>query len=372
MLVNMSDATTTIQHLIDRLVADGTERGLQVAAYLDGRLVLDVWAGVADDVTGRAVDADTLFTVFSATKALLATSIHILAERGQIDYEAPVAAYWPAFGAHGKDRVTVRHALSHQAGIPSLPPGITPAMRCDWEQMCAIVAGLELEWEPGTRTAYHGMTFGWILGEALRRIDGRDVRAFVHDEIAAPLGAPDLHVGVTPEQETRAARLCNPPGEPPTPPADEWNRSDVRQAIIPAGGGLVNARSLARHYAMLAGGGALDGVRLLSPERIAAAHVPHTAARDAAEIGMVFGLGYRVGATVYGEGSLLSALGRSPAVFGHTGAGGALGFADANTGLAFALTKNLLYPGGPDRRSSTATIVNAVREALGVPFAPVD
>lgn len=372
MLGRMSDATATIQRLIDQLVADGTEVGLQVAAHVDGRRVLDVWAGAADDVTGRPVDADTLFTVFSATKALLATSIHILAERGKIDYEAPVAAYWPAFGAHGKERVTVRHALSHQAGIPNLPAGITPAMRCDWEQMCDIVADLELEWEPGTRTAYHGMTFGWILGEALRCVDGRDVRAFVHDEIAGPLNAPDLNVGVTPAQEARAARLRKPASEPPDPALDEWNRSDVRQAIIPAAGGLVNARSLARHYAMLAGGGTLDGVRLLSPERVAAAHVPQTAARDAEQIGMVFGLGYRVGATVYGEGSLLSALGRSPAVFGHTGAGGALGFADANHGLAFALTKNLLYPGGPDRRSSTATIVTAVREALGVPFAAAD
>ncbi|MCC6630045.1 MAG: beta-lactamase family protein [Chloroflexi bacterium] len=366
----MSDATATIQRLIDQLVADGTEVGLQVAAHVDGRRVLDVWAGTADDVTGRPVDADTLFTVFSATKALLATSIHILAERGKVDYDAPVATYWPAFGAHGKQSVTVRQALSHQAGIPQLPAHVTPAMRCDWDTMCAVVADLALEWAPGTRTEYHGLTFGWILGEVLRRVDGRDARAFVHEEIAAPLDAPDLHIGVTPAQETRAARLRNPAGEPATPPADEWNHSATRQAIIPAAGGLVSARSLARHYALLAGGGQFEGVRLLSPERVAAAHVPQTAARDAAAIGMVFGLGYRVGATIYGEGSLLSALGRTPAVFGHTGAGGALGFADANHGFAFALTKNLLYPGGPDRRSSTATIVRAVRDALGVPFAP--
>jgi CubicO group peptidase (beta-lactamase class C family) len=365
----MNDVNARILEVIDRLVAEGQELGLQVAACLDGELVLDVWAGTADDTTGRPVEADTLFTVFSATKALTATAIHLLAERGQLDYETPIAAYWPEFGARGKGRVTLRHALSHQAGIPALPAGTTPEMMCDWEAMCTAIADLEPAWEPGSRTAYHGQTFGWILGETLRRVDGRDVRTFVHEEIARPLGVADLHIGITAADEGRAARLRNAGGGQATSlSADTWNRSDVRQAIIPAAGGLVTARALVRHYAMLAAGGSLGGTRFLSPARVAAVAVPHTRASDAAEIGMVFGLGYRLGATVYGEGSLLSALGPSPAVFGHTGAGGALGFAEPERRFAFALTKNLLYPGGPDQRSTTATIVHAVREALGVPM----
>jgi CubicO group peptidase (beta-lactamase class C family) len=362
----MNDAAAGVQPVLEQLVASGAERGLQVAAYLNGQLVLDVWAGVADDVTGRRVDGDTLFTVFSATKGLVATSVHMLAERGLLDYETPVAAYWPAFAAHGKERVTLRQALSHQAGIPQLPSGLAPETLCDWEAMCAIVADLELLWAPGSRTAYHGMTFGWILGEVVRRVDGRDVRAFVHEEIAGPLQAPDLHIGIAPADEGRAARLANFGDRQATSlSVDLWNRSDVRQAIIPAGGGLVSARSLARHYAMIAGGGQLGATRLLSAERLALASTPQTAAPDAAEIGMVFGLGYRVGSPIYPEGGLLSALGPHPTVFGHTGAGGALGFADLERGFAFALTKNLLYP-GPPQPSTTPVIVRAVRAAVGL------
>jgi CubicO group peptidase (beta-lactamase class C family) len=190
-MARMTDAAARTQRLLDELVAEGTELGLQVAAYVDGRLALDAWAGVADEATGRPVDGNTLFTVFSTTKGLVATSIHMLVDRGKLDYDAPIADYWPEFGARGKGRVTLRHALSHQAGIPQLPPGLGPETLCDWEAMCAIVAGLEPLWEPGSRTAYHGRTFGWMLGETLRRVDGRDVRAFVHDEIGRPLGGLD-------------------------------------------------------------------------------------------------------------------------------------------------------------------------------------
>src|SRR5579884_594680 len=263
-----------VQGLLDELVASGREVGLQAAAYLGGELVLDTWAGTADEQTGRAVDGDTLFVVFSATKGVMATSIHMLADRGELDYEAPVARYWPEFGKHGKERVTLRQALSHQAGIPQMPAGTTPELMCDWDAIPAAIADLTPLWEPGSRTQYHGMTFGWIVGEVLRRVDGRDVRTFVHEEIAGPLGGIDLHVGTTPEQLRRVARLRNAPGS--TVGADNWNRDDLRQAIVPAAGGQFNARSLARMYAALANWGELDGVRLLSRERIEAARVPQT------------------------------------------------------------------------------------------------
>jgi CubicO group peptidase (beta-lactamase class C family) len=352
--------------LLDGLVASGAEVGLQVAAYRDGELVLDIWAGIADETTGRAVDGDTLFVVFSATKGVLATAIHLLAERGAIDYEAPVARYWPAFGAHGKERITLRQALAHQAGIPQLPPGLPPEQMCDWEAMCATIADLVPLWEPGSRTIYHGMTFGWILGEVLRRVDGRDVRTFVHQEIAGPLRVSDLHVGTTLDLTPRLARLRNAAAGPPA--AETWNRADLRQAIIPAAGGQFNARSLARLYAALANGGSLDGSRLFGPERIAVARLQQTRPADAAEIGMAFGLGYRLGSPVYPEWGLLRALGTDPRVFGHTGAGGSLGFADPERRFAFALTKNLLHPVIVGNLSTTRTIVEAVRQAFDVPL----
>jgi CubicO group peptidase (beta-lactamase class C family) len=365
--VVLVDATASVQRVLDDLVARGAEVGLQVAAYLDGELVLDTWAGIADKATGRPVDGDTLFVMFSATKGVMATGIHMLVDRGLLDYEAPVARYWPEFGAHGKERVTLRHALAHQAGIPQLPDGATPELMADWDAICAAIANLTPLWEPGSRTQYHGMTFGWILGEVLRRVDGRTVRDYVHQEIGGPIGAADLNVGIAAADEPRVARLRSAPGTTTTISADRWNRPDMHRAIVPAAGGLFNARSLARLYAVLAAGGELDGRRLLSAKRIELARRQQTSPADAAEVGMVFGLGYRLGSPIYPEWGLLRALGHRTTVFGHTGAGGSLGFADPERRFAFALTKNLLHPVVEGRRSTTAEIVRAVREALGVP-----
>src|SRR5476651_2005235 len=133
----------TIQTLLNTLVAEGRERGAQVAAYIDGERVIDAWAGVADVRTGSPVDGDTLFPVFSTTKGIFSTVIHILAERGKLDYDTPIATYWPEFAANGKEGITMRHALSHTAGIPYMPPDITLEQTCDWNYMCAAVAQLK-------------------------------------------------------------------------------------------------------------------------------------------------------------------------------------------------------------------------------------
>jgi len=136
----VADVQTQVQTLLDDLVGRGVERGIQVAAYLDGRMVVDAWAGVADPATGRPVDGETLFTVFSCTKGVTATAIHQLADRGALDYDAPVASYWPEFGTHGKERITLRHVLSHTAGVPQMPPGGQPTDMCDWDRICHAIA----------------------------------------------------------------------------------------------------------------------------------------------------------------------------------------------------------------------------------------
>ncbi len=208
-----------VQQIIDELVASGEETGLQVAAYVNGELVVDAWAGVADETTGRLVNGETLFTSWSTTKGFVATCLHLLADRDQVQYDTPVARYWPEFSANGKETVTVRDAITHRAGIPYMPTGVTPEMMTDWDAMCTMIAGHAPLWQPGSTVCYHAWTFGWIIGEIIR-----------------------------PPQVTSAAVV---------------NRPDFRRASIPGGGGIMSARAIARHYAMLAGDGLLDGTRLL-------------------------------------------------------------------------------------------------------------
>ncbi len=205
-------ANAAVQAGLERLVADGSQLGLQVAAYLHGELVVDAWAGVADRATGQPVTGETLFPVWSVTKGITATCLHLLAARGHVDYDAPVARYWPAFGAWGKARATVGDALTHCAGVPQLPAGTTPEALCDWEHMSAAIADLRPLFEPGTQTAYHAWTFGWIVGEVLRRVDGRPIAQFVQEEVCTPLGIQDLSLGIPDKVEPRVAHVLTCPG----------------------------------------------------------------------------------------------------------------------------------------------------------------
>ena len=203
----IGDAQRRVQAVIEEFIERGVERGLQVAAYLDGELIVDAWAGVADGNNGRPVDGETLFTVFSCTKGVAATLVHILADRGKIDYDTPVAQYWPAFGGHGKEQITVRHVLSHMSGIPHLPDGLKAADLCDWDGVCQAIAALSPLWEPGTRPAYSSFAWGWIVGEIVRCVDGRPIAQVVQEEICRPLGIDSLFFGIPNEAEPRVALL---------------------------------------------------------------------------------------------------------------------------------------------------------------------
>ena len=166
----MADASGKIRRFLEEIVSSGAELGLQVAAYHEGKLVIDACAGIADPATGRKVESDTLFTVFSTTKGVIYAAIHLLAERGRLSYEDTVARFWPEFGARGKQKVTVGQVLDHSAGVPQMPNGATAEDICDWDRICAAIADLPPLWEPGTKTGYHAFTIGWILGEVVRRI----------------------------------------------------------------------------------------------------------------------------------------------------------------------------------------------------------
>ena len=287
-----------VQAALDEAVSNGSQIGIQVAAYLDGELVIDAWSGVADESTGRAVDGETLFNVYSVTKAVAATALHLQADRGLIDYDAPIAQYWPEFAANGKSLATPRHALTHRVGVPQMPEGVNVDRMCDWEWMTSHIADAEPLFEPGTRTAYQSMTFGWIIGELVRRTDPaqRSLGRYVREEIAEPLGITDLWIGIPDEVESRIARLrIDTVPIPPEhlPPLFTASMPDsvglvpsvfevpqVRRADIPGVGGIFNARSEARFFAMLAQCGELDGVRLLSEGLARALNTPRVDADE--------------------------------------------------------------------------------------------
>src|SRR5713101_3643085 len=222
--VATANTNRVVQEAVDAAIREGGEIGLQVAASVDGELVVDVWGGLADETTGRKVEGDTLFPVFSVTKAVTATALHIQAERGLVDYDTPIAHYWPEFGAHGKDKGTVRDALTHRIGIPQMPEGVTPELMCDWERMVQRLAATQPLFVPGTKSAYLAYTFGWIIGEIVRRTDPqrRLFGTFVQEEICAPLGIDNLWIGIPDKVELRVAKRTNLPrparGAPGLPP----------------------------------------------------------------------------------------------------------------------------------------------------------
>ncbi len=370
-------------------LASGQEVGAAVSAYLHGRKIVDLWGGVADPGTGRLWERDTLQVVFSTTKGVTAACAHLLAQRGELDLDAPVADYWPEFAANGKERIPVRWLLTHQAGLPALDHPITPAEAIAWDPMVTALAAQRPLWEPGTRHGYHGHTYGWLVGEIVRRVAGRTLGAFLAEEIAAPLGL-DLWIGLPKTEHHRVSRIIAPPVDQDamaaidldalpeatrevvrayldptslsnrsmtviTPPPDH-NDPAEQSAEMPATNGICTARALARFYAALIG--EVDGHRVLSAETLAAATAEQVSGIDA-----ILRVPVRI-ATGFGLPTP-DAFWHSPTAFGFPGYGGSLGFADPATGLAFGYVMNHIQEGVPDRRA--ATLLAAIQDAIGSP-----
>jgi CubicO group peptidase (beta-lactamase class C family) len=369
----MSGVQKQVQAAIDELVESGAERGVQVAVFRNGEQVVDAVAGVADPETGRPVTSATPFYNYSIGKGATSTVAHVLAERGLFTYDTPVVEVWPEFGAHGKDGVTVRHVLTHSAGVPGIPADTTIEDLCDWDHMCTAIADSELWWEPGTQVGYHAYTFGYIVGEIARRATGKRISQLLADDVAGPLGmADEIYFGMPLGEQSRLARLEDAPmpegagdwelppdspmakaGPPVTwPNATFGNRPDVLAADIPAGG-KTSARAIAKMYAALLG--EVDGVRLI-PE----ARLREVTAEAASGIDQVFGhpstwcLGYSLG--LLGEEP-----GEHRSAFGMGGVGGGFAYGDTATGIAMAVTKNMV---SNDFDTSTR-LVKLVNDALG-------
>ena len=204
----MTDAQKATEQYLQGLVASGQETAVQVAAYLRGEQVVSACAGWADATTRRPVDERTLFNCWSAGKGSTSTVVHVLTEDGLIDYDAPIAQYWPGFGAHGKHGITIEHMLTHSAGIPQAPAGLNVRDLGDWAAMCARIAELTPLWPPGAATGYHAVTYGYVLGEVVRRVTGRPISAVLRERVTGPLGiVRDLHFGVPSSDLDRVARL---------------------------------------------------------------------------------------------------------------------------------------------------------------------
>jgi CubicO group peptidase (beta-lactamase class C family) len=366
-----SDANAAVHAALQSLVDEGPEIGLQVAAYLDGKLVIDTWAGVADEASGRPVDGDTLFMLSSTTKGVTATCAAILADKGKLDYDRPVASYWPEFGAHGKDKVTVREVIAQRSGVPQTPVGYTPEWLSDWDRMCRGIADLTPMFEPGQRTSYASLTYGHMVGEVIRRADGRPISQVLREGVAQPLGA-DIYLGVPDDALSRVAVLKDGPPAPPEydarmvgEPAGSqvalwFNRREIQQASIPGSGGIMSARGLARMYAMLANGGELDGVRIVSPDAIRRATELQSYELDEIyRVRVRRALGYRLGPDTGPHAG--------PTAFGHVGGGGSFGYADPGRRFAIGFAKNYFTynTGAPTRRAGPA-VGDAVFQALGL------
>ncbi len=375
------DMNDRVQKVLDRFVESGEEVGLQAAAYYKGKLVVDCWSGIADENTGRKVNGDTLFTCWSTTKGWAATCLHILADRREVKYDDPISKHWPEFAAQGKGAATVLDALTHRVGVPQLPARIAPEMLCDWDGMCRALAAMRPKWKPGTKVGYHAFTYGWLVGEIVRRVDGRSIAKFAQDELCKPLGITSFFLGIPDRAEKRVAmfRVEPPPPNAPQPNAlalaamprrfmgsEIMNRPDVRRASIPGAGGIMNARAIARHYAMLAGYGELDGVRVLSKQTVDKARSVQVHEFDLVGNRVVLrGMGYGLGGGAEDGGG--PALGRSRRAFGHGGYGGSLGFADPELGLSFGFAKTLLKTVPDPKRASAYVVAEEIRKALSGP-----
>ncbi|MDV6271446.1 serine hydrolase domain-containing protein [Rhodococcus globerulus] len=341
---------------LERAVELG-ERGVQIAAYVNGERVLSGAIGSMNDA-GTPVTEDTLFPIFSVTKGLAATAVHIQAERGLLAYSEPVAKYWPEFGVHGKDSITVQDVLVHQAGLPQMPAGTSPEKLAHWDWCVRGLADLEPLFPRG-KSAYASISYGWLLGEVVRRTDtaGRSFSDFIQQEIFDSLGIEDYHLGMGGRNHERVAQLYTAGGLRPQPsqyrslampesitPGPIWNDPVFYDAVVPGAGGIANADSVAKFFGLLANKGKSNGNRLLSQARVMSFTEPRSNSNEHDE---VLGQTPWVGVGGYWLGGPTPPaepiIGTNPNVLASNGSGGSIGWADPDIGLSAAICHNRMF-----------------------------
>lgn len=362
------------------------EIGAAVAVWVDGQLAVNLWGGTANVTTKRRWQENTLASIFSGSKALVSTCIHLLADRGELDLHSPVAEYWPDFAQAGKRDITVAAVMGHRSGVIGPRTRLAPRETLDWDAVCAHIAAAEPWWEPGTAQGYHVVTFGFILGEIVRRVTGRTLGEYLRREIAEPLGI-DVHIGLADSQHHRCADMVNKPhirgvladaGAPGYPtsiddhpmaalsvamgfiPDDELGSDDItawRTAEFPATNGHVSALGLAGFYNALAQG------KLLSYEHMEKCRI----SQGGFESDIV--LGPRVADHGWGLGFMLNQRGvngPNTRTFGHGGSGGSFGFVDLEHRIGYAYVMNNFDATKCNADPRSVALSNEIYSALGV------
>jgi CubicO group peptidase (beta-lactamase class C family) len=366
------------QNFVDR-----GEVGASVHVMVDGVPVVDLWGGTTDR-DGTLWNDDTLTVVFSCTKGATALCAHLLIDRGQLDLDASVGDYWPEFATNGKEAATVRMMLNHSVGVPAISERLEPGTCIDWERMCRHLEAQKPWWEPGTSHGYHMLTFGWTVGELVRRVSGRSLGTFFAEEIAGPLGS-EFYIGLPEVAADRVIKVISPSvnrdelseftrtllADPESLPRLAWMNSGgfeandpaVHRAEVGAGGGITNAKGLARMYNPLATGGG----DLISADAVARmGEVSAASGRDETLLLPTrFGLGFMKSMDNRNRltGDRDSVI-MSSAAFGHVGAGGSIGFADPAANFSFGYTMNRMGP-GVLLNERGQSLVDATYRALG-------
>lgn len=347
-----------VRETFEAAFASGAELGASVCVIRDGETVVDLWGGYADAERSRPFERDTLVNVFSTTKGMTALCAHRLVDEGRLDLDAPVMSYWPEFAQQGKAEITVRQLISHQAGLPAIREPLPQEALFDWDRMANALAAEKPWWEPGTRHGYHAVTFGWLIGEVVRRITGQSLGTRFAEDLARPLGA-DFHIGCGPELDERISPLVQGPividegqagifeeilknpegvaarafGNPPLLGTTVFNTRPWRAAEIPAANGHASAAGIARIYGELARG------ELLSTPVLEDARSCQAEGRDE-----VLPLVTKIAC-----GFMLSPdqepCGPNPKAFNHAGAGGSLGYCDPEAKIGFGYAMNNMHTG---------------------------